>query len=523
LQDVRGWAVRRPSLGSAEELESGGVNGSQASVSTADAVGDRTRAILAYRRRSMVPARRGWLLRRALLLSDLLGFLVAFVVATSLTTSEGTTLNTSEEILLLALSLPIWVVLMKLHGLYDNDEDRADHSTVDEIIHVFHVVTIGAWVFFVFTHATDLVAIPLDRLVLFWLSAIVGIPAIRAATRAVCRRTMAYTQNAIIVGTGPVARLVARKVLGHPEYGINIVGFVDGAPANGCDSIGGIPVLGAPEHLKQLAAELDLERVIVAFTPDSHEHTLEVIRTVRELNIQVDIVPRLFEVMGTNSSVHMIEGIPLLGLPPLRLSPSSRFLKRTLDLVGATMGLVLLAPLFLAVALAIKLESRGPVFFRQLRRRGDDKTFRIFKFRTMHVDAETRKADLEHLSIHADDDPRMFKVASDPRVTRVGAFLRRSSIDELPQLINVLLGEMSLVGPRPLILEEDRYVERWARRRLELKPGMTGLWQVLGRSDIPFDEMTKLDYLYVTSWSLKEDLRLILLTIPALLRPRRAY
>jgi lipopolysaccharide/colanic/teichoic acid biosynthesis glycosyltransferase len=219
----------------------------------------------------------------------------------------------------------------------------------------------------------------------------------------------------------------------------------------------------------------------------------------------------------------MLEGIPLLGLPPLRLSPSSRALKRTLDVLGAGAGLLLLAPIFAATALAIKLDSRGPVFFRQLRRGSGSKTFRIYKFRTMSLDAENQKTDLRHLNMHADNDPRMFKISSDPRVTRVGSFLRRTSIDELPQLINVLRGEMSLVGPRPLILEEDEHVENWARKRLELKPGITGLWQVLGRSDIPFDEMTKLDYLYVTSWSLKEDVRLILLTVPSLFRTRQAY
>jgi lipopolysaccharide/colanic/teichoic acid biosynthesis glycosyltransferase len=151
------------------------------------------------------------------------------------------------------------------------------------------------------------------------------------------------------------------------------------------------------------------------------------------------------------------------------------------------------------------------------------RTFRVFKFRTMVRDAESIKPDLQHLNMHSGDDPRMFKIPNDPRVTRVGGFLRRWRIDELPQLLNVLRGEMSLVGPRPLILDEDQYVEQWARRRLSLKPGMTGLWQVLGASDIPFEEMTKLDYLYVTNWSLREDLRLIMLTLPALARVRAAY
>jgi lipopolysaccharide/colanic/teichoic acid biosynthesis glycosyltransferase len=186
--------------------------------------------------------------------------------------------------------------------------------------------------------------------------------------------------------------------------------------------------------------------------------------------------------------------------------------------VLATIGLLMLAPVFALVACAIKYDSRGPVFFRQSRMGGRGQLFRIFKFRTMVVDAEEQKAALAHLNKHAQpgSDPRMFKIPDDPRVTKVGRVLRRYSIDELPQLINVLTGEMSLVGPRPLILEEDRHVDNWARKRMDLKPGMTGLWQVLGRSEIPFEEMVKLDYLYVTTWSLWQDFLLLLRTIPAM-------
>jgi lipopolysaccharide/colanic/teichoic acid biosynthesis glycosyltransferase len=215
--------------------------------------------------------------------------------------------------------------------------------------------------------------------------------------------------------------------------------------------------------------------------------------------------------------------VPLVGLRPTRLSRSSRILKRTFDLIAATLGLLFLTPLFAAVALSIKVGSRGPVFFRQVRRGSNGTTFRIYKFRTMVAEAEDKKAEVVHLNMHRNRDPRMTKIPDDPRVTQVGRYLRRFSIDELPQLINVVKGEMSLVGPRPLILEEDRYVTAWARKRLDLKPGITGLWQVLGRSDIPFDEMTKLDYVYVTNWSLREDLRLIFLTVPSLFRTRRAF
>jgi lipopolysaccharide/colanic/teichoic acid biosynthesis glycosyltransferase len=221
--------------------------------------------------------------------------------------------------------------------------------------------------------------------------------------------------------------------------------------------------------------------------------------------------------------VHMVEGLPLLGMPPVRLARSSRLLKRAVDVVLASLALILLSPLLAAVALRIKLDSRGPVFFRQTRMGSGDRTFQILKFRTMRDGADDVKSSLSHLNMHNGDDARMFKIPNDPRVTRIGRVLRRFSLDELPQLLNVLLGQMSLVGPRPLVLAEDQHVVEWARKRLELKPGVTGLWQVLGASEIPFDEMTRLDYVYVTSWSLWGDLRLMLQTIPALARARRAY
>jgi lipopolysaccharide/colanic/teichoic acid biosynthesis glycosyltransferase len=195
-----------------------------------------------------------------------------------------------------------------------------------------------------------------------------------------------------------------------------------------------------------------------------------------------------------------------------------------MDVAVASTALVVLAPFFALIGLLIKLDSPGPVFFRQVRAGGNERLFRIWKFRTMTLDAEDRKDEIRHLNLHAadGDDARMFKAANDPRTTRVGRVLRRYSIDELPQLINVVAGEMSLVGPRPLILEESRHVADWGRRRLDLRPGMTGLWQVLGRSDIPFSEMVRLDYVYVTGWSLLKDFQLILRTIPALFRARQA-
>ncbi|HET8743495.1 MAG TPA: sugar transferase, partial [Gaiella sp.] len=459
-------------------------------------------------------------MRRLLLLADVVGLVIAFLVAERLVPnmSAADTVVPQWELILFCASLPLWVLVARLYGLYDRDEERTDHSSVDDFFGVLQVVTIGTWIFLVATYVSDLAHPTLERLIVFWGLAIAFVSLLRVAIRFVGRRQAAYIQNVMIVGSGQVARELAEKMGKHRSYGLNIVGFVDrdaGATTNG-----GPPVelLGTTDELRQLVHQFGIDRVVIAFSTDSHEETLDVIRLLQNERVQVDIVPRMFEVLGTSAQLHAIEGIPLVGLALPRLSNSSRFLKRSFDLVGAVAGLVLLSPVFLVTAMLIKLDSRGPVFFRQVRMGEDERTFRIFKFRTMVADAETRKGEVAHLNMHREDDPRMFKVPEDPRVTRVGAFLRRSRIDELPQLFNVVKGEMSLVGPRPLILDEDRFVERWARRRLSLRPGITGLWQVLGASDIPFEEMTKLDYLYVTNWSLREDVRLIMRTIPSLAR-----
>ena len=214
--------------------------------------------------------------------------------------------------------------------------------------------------------------------------------------------------------------------------------------------------------------------------------------------------------------------MPIVTLPPVRLGRSSRVLKRCFDAVVAPLLLLLLAPLLGAVALAIRLDSPGSVFYRQPRRGRAGSTFSIVKFRTMFVGAEQRRQEVLHLN---NVDGPLFKVKKgvDPRVTRVGRFLRRTSLDELPQLWNVLRGDMSLVGPRPFVLYEADRISGWAQHRLDMTPGITGLWQVLGRNDIPFEEMVKLDYVYVTNWSLWWDMKILCQTIPAVLAKRGAY
>lgn len=490
-------------------------------------VDERTLAILDRRRKTATIRRRGWLIRRMLVLADVLGLSAAFALAELVSTRNAHAhdlLPPGGEALLFIATVPAWIVTAKLYGLYDRDEERTDHSTADDVVGVSHLVSISAWFLFAAGSITGLLDPDLRKFVVFWALAIFLIALARTFARSFSRRRITYLQNTLIVGAGRVGQLVAHKLLHHPEYGINLVGFIDRDPLERSSELAHIPLLGAPEQLRALVNLLDIERVVVAFTNDSHEETIELIRSLKDIDIQVDIVPRLFEIVGPLTELHTVEGLPLLGLPPLRLARSSRALKRTVDLVGSLGALVVLAPAFLLIAILIKRDSPGPVFFLQERMGVGERIFRIYKFRTMVIGAEEHKAELADANKHvANGDGRMFKVPNDPRVTAVGRRLRRYSLDELPQLINVVKGEMSLVGPRPLILAEDRHLRDWARRRLRLQPGITGPWQVLGASDIPMEEMETLDYLYVTGWTVFSDFKLMLRTLPALVRAHDAY
>jgi lipopolysaccharide/colanic/teichoic acid biosynthesis glycosyltransferase len=228
--------------------------------------------------------------------------------------------------------------------------------------------------------------------------------------------------------------------------------------------------------------------------------------------VRVSVLPRMFEVVGSAVEFDDVDGMTVLGIRRFGLSRSSRLLKRVFDFVATAVGLLAVAPIFIGIAIAIRLDSRGPILFRQVRVGRDGEHFHIFKFRSMVVDAEAQKERLLALNEAGEGQDGMFKIANDPRITRVGALLRKTSLDELPQLLNVLRGEMSLVGPRPLVTDEDAQVLGLDRSRLHLTPGMTGPWQVMG-TRAPMQEMVGLDYLYVANWSLWQDFKLLLRTV----------
>jgi exopolysaccharide biosynthesis polyprenyl glycosylphosphotransferase len=267
-------------------------------------------------------------------------------------------------------------------------------------------------------------------------------------------------------------------------------------------------------EIRDLAQTLDVHRAIIApgwgADADAGE-TLNLVRTLKAVDVRVSVLPRMLEVVGSAVEFDDLHGVTLLGVRRFDLTRSSAALKRAFDVLGASLGVLAISPLLIAVAILIKLDTRGPVFFRQLRVGRHGRRFHMIKFRTMVPDADAMKDSLRDRN---EAKEGLFKIAQDPRVTRIGRFLRITALDELPQLFNIVKGEMSLVGPRPLIVEEDERIEGWHRRRLELMPGMTGPWQILGPSRVPLKEMVALDYLYVANWSLWTDVKILLRTVP---------
>jgi exopolysaccharide biosynthesis polyprenyl glycosylphosphotransferase len=473
-------------------------------------------------------SRRGRMMRRALVVADLVGLAVAFIASSVIFSNRprGDVISPDLEIAFFALALPLWIGLAKLYGLYERDEERADHSTVDEVFGVVNLVTVGMWCVFVTSWVTGLADPDLGRLISHWVLAVLLVIAARGAARTLCRRSASYVQNTVIVGAGSVGQLIARKVLQHPEYRLQLVGFVDERPRERRADIGDVHVLGALDDLAEIVDRRDVERLIVAFSQEPDARTMSLIRSLSERDVIVDVVPRLFDLVGPRAGVHAIEGLPLVALPPARLAPASLKLKRAIDILGAACLLLLSAPLFVYAAIRIKLESPGPVFFRQTRLGVNMQPFTALKFRSMKVgtDPEVHREYVRRI-MTADASlggAGMYKLQREDSITRFGGWLRRTSLDELPQLINVLRGEMSLVGPRPCIPYETENFQPHHYERFFVPQGITGLWQVMARANSTFGEALDMDVSYVRGWSLALDLRLLLRTPFALRRQRSA-
>jgi exopolysaccharide biosynthesis polyprenyl glycosylphosphotransferase len=404
----------------------------------------------------------------------------------------------------LPLLLPLVLLLSKVIGLYDHDDVVISRSTLDELPSLFQLATVYTLVVWLAEadHVKNRSAIVALWLLLFLFAALA-----RIVARHVARRITA-PERCLFVGSDTTARWMQAKLDGNAQLHATLVGSVAHEQADAGSTLSRI-------HPK--VVELGVDRVILALHGEAEaDSTLELITGIKGFGCKVSLMPRLLEVVGSSVEFEDVDGVPVLGVRRFGLSRSSRAVKRALDVALASFGLLMVAPLMALMAIAIRLDTPGPALFRQTRVGRDGRRFQIFKFRSMVDGADEQKAELLHLN----EAEGLFKIAADPRITRVGALLRRTCLDELPQLLNVVRGEMSLVGPRPLVLEDDCRIQGWHRRRLHLKPGMTGPWQILGSARIPLEEMVTIDYLYVANWTLWADLKILLRTIAHVLARR---
>jgi exopolysaccharide biosynthesis polyprenyl glycosylphosphotransferase len=326
--------------------------------------------------------------------------------------------------------------------------------------------------------------------------------------------------RAVVYGAGKSGRILSNQIKLHPEFGYSVVGFIDDDPGKAGQIYEDVEVLGPFRKLPDIIVSRDVDEVLVAIPSATHRHLLNVVFELRERRIPFMVIADLFELVTRRVSVMQIGSIPLLRLWRSPLEGWQGYIKRAIDIAGALGGIIVFLPFWVLIIVLIKLDSRGPIFYRQERLGKDGRPFRIFKFRSMVIGADEMLPELAEFN---EMDGPIFKIKKDPRITRVGRLLRKFSIDEFPQLINVLKGDMSLVGPRPPIPEEVKKYERWQTKRLTVPQGVTGLWQVSGRNLLTFDEMVRLDIYYIENWSLWLDLKILLKTIPVVVLMRGAY
>lgn len=327
----------------------------------------------------------------------------------------------------------------------------------------------------------------------------------------------------LVVGSGRLGKLMMQHIAASPSLGYSIVGFLDDMKEEEePGDFGRFKMLGTLEDLGMVIRSMQIDEVIIALPSNLHEQSIRSVRLCERLGTSFKLVPDLYEYELSLSRINMdaIEGIPLIGIKQESLNTVQQLVTRAVDVCLSVIGLALGLPFWVCFALAIKLTSPGVVIYRQTRIGWNGRPFKVFKFRTMYKDAEQR---LDDLLYRNEAQGPLFKIKDDPRITPVGKFLRRTSFDEIPQLLNVIKGEMSLVGPRPPLPQEVATYAEWQKARLSIKPGMTGLWQVRGRSDISFDEGVLMDLYYIENWSLRLYFMILLRTIPAVLFSRGAY
>jgi exopolysaccharide biosynthesis polyprenyl glycosylphosphotransferase len=324
----------------------------------------------------------------------------------------------------------------------------------------------------------------------------------------------------LLVGAGNVGRMVMRTVAARPDYGLKVVGFLDDHPAKVATNIGRFKALGPVDTASQVIRNAAIDRVIICLPWQSHRTIQRLLRECEQMGVAAYAVPDLFHLTKDQMRVEELNGIPLLSTRNVSIRGWNALIKRTFDVVIGALAALVALPFALLIAFAIRLDTAGPILYSQVRVGKNGQHFRCYKFRSMVNNADELR---EQVALLNESNGPLFKIRNDPRLTRVGRVIRRYSLDELPQLINILHGEMSLIGPRPNLPGEVEHYEDWMFKRLSVCPGLTGLWQVSGRSDLTFEEMVLLDIYYVENWTMGLDLNILLRSVPAVLQARGAY
>jgi exopolysaccharide biosynthesis polyprenyl glycosylphosphotransferase len=455
--------------------------------------------------------------RRLLFVADILCMLIAVGVMTLV---EGTT-----DPVWALITLPFWSVLAKFEGLYDGDHPKIWHRTSDEATAIFHWVTLSVAGSLFFLRALPDETITVEAAGAMYFTALVGAFVLRFAARALWRQ-LVDAERALVLGSGDLADAVTRKLVLEPGHHL-VLGehSLVSASENGRGSRNGhavhLPLEElSREHLEQLVREAQVDRIILAARELDEATLSRVVSACRAAGVKLSVVPPMRAMLGTAVQLNHIAEMPVIEYGIWDTPASTVAFKRAIDIVVSAVCLVVTLPVMLVIAVVVRLGSPGPALFRQPRAGRDGKRFKMFKFRTMVRDAPERVSEV--VPVDELTEP-MYKLRRDPRVTRVGRFLRRTSLDELPQLFNVLLGHMSLVGPRP---EELWLVERYSeteRFRLRMRPGLTGPMQVHGRGQLTFQERLAVEREYVENYSIKKDIRIMLRTASAIFRADGAY
>lgn len=451
-------------------------------------------------RPTQIAAERDGMFRRLLATSDVLAVAFALVLTATFT-------NAQQVYWAMFATVVVVVPVAKLIGLYDRDANVLNHTTLDEAPRLLSLAMAMALAAFI---ARDLyvsgdTGIGTKQLV-FLITALTVLFILGRVGARILARTLSPAERLLVIGSDHDTECLRRKITLSSKIKATVVGRVplafDELPT------GHSKVLGSPAELQHIVESHTVDRIVVVPGNRHADEVSDILRAVKSIGVKLSVLPQMIGAIGWAFEADEVAGEQVMGVRGYRMTTSTQLVKRATDLVGASLLLLFAAPLMIVTAIAIKIDSRGPVFFRQSRIGRNGERFSIIKFRTMCIGADTMFGDVEHLN----ETEGLFKSECDPRITRIGGFLRRSHIDELPQLFNVLIGQMSLVGPRPLIPSEDVEITGWYRSRCQITPGITGVWQLHGPVAVPLDEMVKLDYVYVTTWSWWGDAKIMLRT-----------